>query len=82
MTLAILFSLKTKVSLQNEVATHFQVTSLFSTRTDLLPLGTAELRWNFSSWLRDTPDIYRFPEVHIVLLENLWISGASWGILE
>ena len=41
-------------------------------------LGRAELRWNLSSWLRDAPDIYRFPTVHMVkihfLLENLWIS--------
>ena len=42
-------------------------------------LRGAELCWNFSGWLRDTPDIYRFPAVHMVkthfLLENLWISG-------
>ena len=35
MTLAILFSLKTIEPLQNGVATHFQVTSLFSMRTEL-----------------------------------------------
>ena len=29
-------------------------------------LGKAERRWNFSSWLRDVPDIYRFPVVHMV----------------
>ena len=38
-------------------------------------LGRAELRWNFSSWLRDAPDIYRFPVEHMFkihfLLENL-----------
>ena len=38
-------------------------------------LGTAELHWNFSSLLRDAPDIHRFPTVHMVkthfLLENL-----------
>ena len=49
-------------------------------------LGAAKLCWNFSSWLRDAPDIYRFPVVHMVkthlLLENLWISGASLCILE
>ena len=48
--------------------------------------GTAELCRNFSSWLSDVPDIYRFPIVHMVkthfLLKNLWISGASLGILE
>ena len=41
-------------------------------------LGRAELRWNFSSWLKDAPDIYRFPTVYVVkihfLLENLWMS--------
>ena len=35
---------------------------------------------------RDAPDIYRCPVVHMVkahlLLENLWISGASLGILK
>ena len=49
-------------------------------------LWIAELHWNFSSWLRDAPDIYRFPVVHMVkthfLLERLCISGASLGILE
>ena len=38
-------------------------------------LGRAELHWNFSSWLRDVPDIYRFPVDHMFkihfLLENL-----------
>ena len=34
MTLAILFSLKTMKSLQNGFATHFQVTLLFSMRTE------------------------------------------------
>ena len=38
-------------------------------------LGRAELRWNFSSWLRDVPDIHRFPVEHMFkihfLLENL-----------
>ena len=37
----------------------------------------------FSSWLRDTPDIHRFPTVHMVktnfLLENLSISEPSLG---
>ena len=41
-------------------------------------LGRAELCWNFSSWLRNVPDIYSFPVVHMVkilfMLENLWIS--------
>ena len=41
---------------------------------------------NFSSSLRDTPDIYRFPIVDRVkihfLLGNLLISGASLGRLE
>ena len=36
MMLAILFSLKTMELLQNEVATHFQVTSMFSIRTESL----------------------------------------------
>ena len=44
-------------------------------------LGRAELRWNFSSWLRDASDIHRFPTLHMVkahfLLENLWISKPS-----
>ena len=44
-------------------------------------LGKAELRWNFSSWLRDASDIYRFPTLHMVkthfLLKNLWISETS-----
>ena len=38
-------------------------------------LGRAELRWNFSSLLRDASDIHRFPTLHMVkthfLLENL-----------
>ena len=42
-------------------------------------LGRAELHSNFSSWLRDAPDIHRFPTLHMVqthfLLENLWISS-------
>ena len=49
-------------------------------------LGRVELCWNFSSWLKDAPDIYRFPVVHMFnihfLLENLWISGTSLGVLE
>ena len=49
-------------------------------------LRTAELHCNFYNWLRDAPDLYRFPVVHVVksyfLLENLWISGASLGILD
>ena len=49
-------------------------------------IGRAEQHWKFSSWLRDAPDIYRFPVVHMVkthfLLENLSISWASLGILE
>ena len=40
----------------------------------------------FFSCLRDAPDIYKFKVVHMVkthfLLENLWISGASLGVLE
>ena len=44
------------------------------------------LFWNFSSWLRDSFDIYRFLVVHMVkthfLLENKWISGESLRILE
>ena len=47
-------------------------------------LGTAELCWNFSGWLRDAPDIYRFPVMHMVkthfLLENLWVSVACLGL--
>ena len=47
---------------------------------------TAELCWDFSSLLRDASDIHRFPTVHMVethfLLENLWISEPSLGILE
>ena len=39
MILVILFSLKTVESLQNGVATHFQVTPLFSMRTELLALS-------------------------------------------
>ena len=46
-------------------------------------LGRAKLCFKFSSWLRDTADIYRFPIMHMVktycLLENL---RASLGILE
>ena len=38
-------------------------------------LERSKLRWNFSSWLRDAPDIYRFPVEHMFkihfLLENL-----------
>ena len=49
-------------------------------------LGRAELRWNFSSWLRDASDIHRFPTLHMVnihfLLENLWISKPYLSILE
>ena len=36
MTLAILFSLKTMELLKNGIATHFQVTTLFSMRTESL----------------------------------------------
>ena len=40
----------------------------------------------FSSWLGDAPDIYRFPVVHMLkthfMLEYLWLSGASLGLLE
>ena len=49
-------------------------------------LGRAELRWNFSSWLKDASDIYRLPILHMVkthfLLENLWISKPSLSILK
>ena len=49
-------------------------------------LWRAKLCWNFSSCLRDATDIYRFPIVHMVkthfLLENLWISEPSLGIME
>ena len=49
-------------------------------------LGRVELCWNFSSIPEDGSDIYRFPKVHMAethfLLENLWISGPSLGILE
>ena len=49
-------------------------------------LGKAKLCWNFSSWIRDASDIHRFPTLHMVeiyfLLENLWISVPSLGILE
>ena len=49
-------------------------------------IRAAELRWNFSSLLRDASDIHRFPTVHMVethfLLENLLISEPSLGILE
>ena len=38
-------------------------------------LGRADLDWNIPSVLRDTPDIHRFPIMHMVmmhfLLENL-----------
>ena len=38
-------------------------------------LGKAELRWNYSSLLRDVSDIHRFQTVHMVkiyfLLKNL-----------
>ena len=36
-------------------------------------LGRLKLHWNFSSWLRDAPDIYRFPVEHKIhfLFENL-----------
>ena len=38
-------------------------------------LGRTELRWNFSSILKDGSDVHRFPKVHMVethfLLENL-----------
>ena len=44
------------------------------------------LGWKFSSWLRDAPDIYKFPTVHMVkthfLLKNLRLSGASFSMLE
>ena len=38
-----------------------------------------KLSWNFSSLLRDAPDIYRFPAVHMLTihLENLRISEPS-----
>ena len=49
-------------------------------------LGSAELLWNFTSIPKDGSDIHRFPTVHMVetyfLLENLWISEPSLGILE
>ena len=44
-------------------------------------LGRAKLCWKFTSWLRDAPNICRFPTVHF-LLENLWISKWSFSILE
>ena len=49
-------------------------------------LRTAKLHWNFSSWLRDASDIYRFPTVHMAkthfLSENLWISKPSLSLVE
>ena len=48
-------------------------------------LGSAELRLNFSSFLRDVPDIPRFAGEYLTsqcLLENLGISEASLGVLD
>ena len=51
-----------------------------------LILGRAELRWNFSSILKDGPDIDRFSNRKWVLtmcsVGNLWISEASLSRLE
>ena len=39
-------------------------------------LGRAELRWNYSCWLRDASDIHRFPAMHTsethFLLRKIW----------
>ena len=49
-------------------------------------MGRPNLHLNFSSILKDGPDIYRFPILHMTethfLLENLSISESSLGILE
>ena len=49
-------------------------------------LERAELGWNFSSIPKDGCDIPRFQTVHMVgthfLLENLWISQPSLGVME
>ena len=49
-------------------------------------MGTPELRWNFSSILKDDSDIYRFPTLQMAaihfLLENPSISESSSGIPE
>ena len=49
-------------------------------------LGRAELRWNFSSMLKDGFDIHRFSNRKWVLtmcsVGNLWISEASLSKLE
>ena len=76
MTLAILFSLKTMDSLQIGVATHLQVTPLFSMRTELLASSkscrsidpeawckralTVSCFWGQFEWMIDTSNFFKF----------------------
>ena len=61
-------------SMRKYILKHTQMANTFDTKNDITHLyfilGTAKLHWNLSSWLRDAPDIYRFPVEHKM---NLWI---------
>ena len=52
MTIVIPFSLKTRESLQNTIATHFQATPLFSMRTELLVLSQSSRSVDANAWCK------------------------------
>ena len=54
MTLAILFSLNTMKSLQNEVATHFQATPLFSMKTESHASSQSCRNIDADAWCKQT----------------------------
>ena len=79
------------VCLWENIIRNIHITNTFDTKIEntaqlYFILGRAELHWNFSSWLRDVPDIHIFLTVHIdknhFLLENLSISELSLGLLK
>ena len=55
-------------------------------RYNYIYIRDTALCWNFSSIPKDAPDIHQFPIGHVakshLLLENLWISEPSIGVLE
>ena len=76
-------------SMRKYIWKHTQITNTFNTKfycTIIFYIRESWAYWKFSSWLRDAPDIYRFPSVHMVkthfLLENLLISKPPLSILE
>ena len=52
------------------IKSNLYITSKNNTAQLYVTLVWAKLHWNFSSWLKDVPDIHKFLSVHVVV-ENL-----------